>query len=363
MEESAKKPSGQTGQVKSEENINDQNLELETPPEISPASAAVRDQFPDWQAYLINFFRRLWALIFTSAKEFLKDDCLNLAAQISYFALFSVFPLFLVLVIAISLLLPQDTIAQEKLIIQLTAGIPSNTIDLAGIMRASMKQISHSQPLFIAFSFLGLVWAGTGVFDSITNSLNKAWQTPDIKPRSIFQSLFIRLILFLFFILMLTASILFTLVFEALRGAGLTDPNFAFLIQNPLWDLVSFLIPWGLTITSFMVIYRVVPQRQVSWKDVWPGALIATILFELVKIGFTFYIGTFTNFNLTYGAISGVIVFIFWLYIISVVLLFGGEITSIWAEMRGHKKPKKLFRQGKGEEAPPSSQSANLSNP
>jgi membrane protein len=320
---------------------------------ISPASAAVKKRFSGPVALLVNFFRRLGTLLFTSVKEFLKDECQNLAAQISYFALFSIFPLILVIVVIASLFLPADEVARERLIAQFTGAFPTNTIDVAAIVREAFKQLSRGQPLFIAFSILTLLWSGTGIFDSITNSLNKAWQTPGVKPRSIFESLFIRFILFLIFGLMLIGSIVVTLIYDAVENFARNNEQLKFFLDhNFIWNFFSFLIPWSLTFVTFTLIYQVVPQRKVTFKDVWPGALLATVLFEVVKIGFTFYIARFTNFSLAYGAIAGVIILLFWLYVIAVVLLLGGEMTSVWAEMRGQKRPSKLARQGKADEAP-----------
>lgn len=324
-----------------------------TGPEISPASAAVKKRFSGPVALVINFFRRLGTLLFTAVKEFIKDDCLNLSAQISYFALFSIFPLILVTVVIVSLFLPSDEIARERLIQQFTGNFPTNTVDVGAVVREALRQLSKGQPLFIAISVISLIWAGTGVFDSITSSLNKAWQTPGIKPRSFFESLFIRFVLFLIFGLLLIGSIVVTIVYQAVKAfANGNEQLNTFLNGNLVWDLFSFFIPWTLTLLTFTLIYLIIPQRKVTLWDVWPGALIATILFEVVKIGFTFYIGRFTNFNLAYGSIAGVIILLFWLYVIAAIFLLGGEVTSVWAEMRGHKKPSKLARQGKAEEAP-----------
>ncbi len=325
-------------------------------PELSPASEAVREQHTPVVALLINFFRRLGTLLFTAVKEFLNDECPNLAAQISYFALFSVFPLILVIVIIVSFLLPSDQIAQENIIRQLTRNFPSNTIKIDEIVRGAIQQVTNSQPLFIVFSVVSLIWAGSGIFDSITISLNKAWQTPGTKPRSFFESLFLRFALMVILGAMFFGSIAITFAYNATRDFATTNRQLGiYLKNNPIWDILSFLIPWTLNFATFMIIYRVVPQRKVNWKDVWPGAILATILFELIKLGFSFYISSFTNFNLTYGSITGVIVFIFWLYLIAIILLMGGEVSSVWAEMRGNKHPGKLARQGKVDEAPANS--------
>jgi membrane protein len=342
--------------------MSEQTSELKEPEankaqtETPPASATVQERHSAPVAFLINFFRRLGTLLFTSVKEFLNDECQNLAAQISYYALFSVFPLILVTIVIVSFLVPDDNIARERLIQQLTGNFPANTVNFGAIVREALRQISNGQPLFITVSIIGLIWAGTGVFDSVTNALNKAWQIEGVKqpPRSLLESLFLRFVLTLIFGLMLLASIVVTLIFDAVHSFADNNEQLRIILQGSfIWDLAAFFIPWMLTFVTFMLVYQVTPQRKVSWVDVWPGSVLATVLFEIVKSGFTFYISRFTNYSLTYGPVAGVMVFLFWLYLIAVILLLGGQMSSVWAEMRGDKKPRKLARQGKQDEAPP----------
>ncbi len=307
-------------------------------------------------AFIAYFFQRLGALVVTAVKEFLKDECLNLAAQISYFALFSVFPLIMGIILLISFFY-DDPLARATLIRQLTDVFPSNTVNVSEIVGETLKQSQQFRSVFGLIFFIGLIWGGTSLFDALTNALNKAWQIPG-QQRSIKESLILRFTMFGIFILLLVGSIGVSIAFDVIKNFAQTNNELkTYLKDNQIWDWLALAIPWGLNFVTFMLLYRIVPQRKVTFADVWPGALITTALFELVKIGFTFYVTQIARYSATYGSLAGVIVFIFWLYLIAVVLLLGGEFSSVYAEMRGDKHPTKLARQGhltQANPAPPS---------
>lgn len=308
--------------------------------------------------WLGRFFRRAKAFVVTVVEEFLKDDCPNLAAQISYYAIFSIFPLILGVVLLVSIF-TGDPITRATIIRELTAAFPNNSIQIAAIVDETLDQTQQLRPIFFVFFFVGLVWGGTGIFDSITNALNKVWQTPG-QQRSFWQTLLLRFILSGIFLVIFISSLLITIIFDVVRNFAESNPELKiYLKDNRIWDWLSYAIPWLLNFATFMIIYRVVPQRKVTWGDVWPGALLATILFELVKISFAFYVTQVARYSATYGSLAGVIVFIFWLYLIAIVLLIGSEVSSVWAEMRGGKQPTKLARQGQLGEADPKHATAN----
>ncbi|MBN9390430.1 MAG: YihY/virulence factor BrkB family protein [Chloroflexi bacterium] len=290
-------------------------------------------------------FKKFFALIVTSVKEFIKDDCLNLAAQISYYALFSIFPLILGVIIIFSFIY-QDPVAKYNLLEQLSRIFPPGTVPITDIVNQTLNQSENLRPIFFIGFFLGLIWGGSGIFDSLTNALNKAWQIPG-QSRTFFESLFIRFVLFGLFLVFIIGSLGVTVTFEFVRNFVYNNDQLRTYAGNDnLWNWWAIIIPWAITFVIFMVLYRIVPQRRVTFFDVWPGALLVTILIEILKIGFNFYVTQIVHYSYTYGSLAGVIIFVFWLYLLALVILVGGEVSSVWAEMRGEKRPTKLARQG-----------------
>lgn len=301
---------------------------------------------------LAKIVKKIFALIITSVKEFLKDDCLNLAAQISYYALFSVFPLILGVIIIFSFIF-QDPVAKYNLLQELYKAFPPGTIPIGDVVNEALNQSLSLRPLFFIGFFVGLLWGASSIFDSLTNALNKAWQATD-KPRSFFESMLMRFLLFGLFLLLIVGSLGVSVTFELVRNFVYSNDQLrTYAGHDNLWEVWSYIIPWGLNFVTFMILYRVVPQRRVTFFDVWPGAVLVTVLFELLKIGFNFYVTQIVHYSYTYGSLAGVMIFVFWLYLLAVCILMGGEVSSVWAEMRGEKRATKLARQGMLAQAEP----------
>ena len=92
-------------------------------------------------------------------------------------------------------------------------------------------------------------------------------------------------------------------------------------------DLVGLLLPILLVLVALLVVYRVVPYRRVTLRQVWPGALIATLLFTLLRVSFTWYATDVAHYESVFGPISTVITLLVFLYFASVVVLLGAEIA------------------------------------
>jgi membrane protein len=92
--------------------------------------------------------------------------------------------------------------------------------------------------------------------------------------------------------------------------------------------VLPFFLPGLLSFIVFMLIYRYVPNAPASFRDVWPGALLAAVLFEVLKNVFAIYIANFNNYDVAYGALGGILLFLMWTYLTSNILLIGAELAS-----------------------------------
>jgi membrane protein len=82
-------------------------------------------------------------------------------------------------------------------------------------------------------------------------------------------------------------------------------------------------------ICIFAGIYRYTPAKRISWQEVFPGAIVSTIGWLIVSLGFSFYVNNFSNYSRLYGSLGAVFVLMTWLYISSIILILGGEINSV----------------------------------
>jgi len=98
--------------------------------------------------------------------------------------------------------------------------------------------------------------------------------------------------------------------------------------------LLIRIIPYVFTMLLFWVLYRVLPHTQVTWSDVLPGALLASVTWEVAKDAFTFYVAEFAFYSLVYGSLAAVIVLLLWSYFSGVIILLGAELTVQYARRR-----------------------------
>ena len=279
-----------------------------------------------------------------------------MAAAISYYALFSLFPLLIFLVSIMGIFL-QNSSLQEDLVERVLEFIPLTEDEGENDVRDTIGAISGiSVPLSIV-GLLGLAWSGSAMFGAIRASLNIAW---DIESsRHFVKQKLLDLSMVggagVFFLLSIGATALVRTTQEVSSDIlGPLSSNTAFF-----WRVLPLLMPAIFSFGAFMVLYRFVPNVVHKLGDIWPGALVATIFFEILKNGFSFYLANFGNYDVVYGSLGAVVIFLFWTYLSSTVLLLGAEVASeyprvmsgryddLWGRsflLGGWPKPSELWR-------------------
>ncbi|MDH4209447.1 MAG: YihY/virulence factor BrkB family protein, partial [Anaerolineae bacterium] len=107
-----------------------------------------------------------------------------------------------------------------------------------------------------------------------------------------------------------------------------------------LLSLASTVLPYIFTVLLFSFLYAVLPYTGVRWREVLPGAFLASFAWEVAKNGFTVYVGSFASYNLVYGSLGAVIAMLLWSYISAMIILLGAEFTVQYARrMRGEAPP------------------------
>ncbi len=281
-----------------------------------------------WRADLTLLAKR-------SVSEFFDDHCAQLAASMSYYVLFSLFPL-TILVVSIAGLLLTDDALRERAIDALIDVLPigAGREDL----EALIEPIASGRSALGVFSVLGLVWGATGMMSALRHSLDTAW---DLEYRRPFvRGKLVDLGLIICVGGLLTLSIGTTALLQVGRDVSttLSDALGPFGAgAHLLVDILAVFAPYVLSVITFTVIYRVVPSLHTRVRDVIVGALVAGALFELLKHGFAFYLRNFSNYDAVYGSLGATIALLFFVYLAACVLLLGAEIASEWPRvMQGH---------------------------
>jgi membrane protein len=267
-------------------------------------------------------------LLRRSVQEFLDDDCTQMAAAISYYVLFSLFPL-LIFVVGVLGLVLQSSRLQENLINAVLDFIPLTQSEGRDQVSQAVRGVAG-----VGSGALGLIglfgagWSASNMFGVVRRAINTAYDLERRRPFA--QQKLLDLAMVIGFGAFFLASVLATAFLRAVRqfSSDIAVLGDAAQQAGIAWDALSYLIPFGLSFLAFTVLYWIVPATTVRLRDVWPGALVAAVLFEGTKIGFAFYLENFSNYDIVYGSLGAVVAFLFWVYLSALILLFGAEIAS-----------------------------------
>lgn len=265
--------------------------------------------------------RPLWLMV-EAYKMFLQRGALDLAASIAYSALFSVFPLLLGVIAGASLIV--DEIQVRRAILDtLSRYLPPAT---AEFVDRNIAETIRLRGTFGILAIIGLFWSATAVAATIRNALNRLLTAPRRRPYLFGKLIDLGLVVMAGLFLILS---LFTSAFlQVLRTFPALAPLIFGLETSALARLLSALAPIGLSTLTFLVVYRYLPNIKLPWRNVIVGAATAGLLFEGIKQAFFWYLQTFARYQLVYGSLTGIIVFLLWMYLSSAILLFGTALAA-----------------------------------
>ena len=182
--------------------------------------------------------------------------------------------------------------------------------------------------------FITLMLGPSGVFGQLKDALNTIWEIKAKGGAGVRGFLRARLpnfgmVLVIGFLLL--TSLLLTTAFAALSG------YFEKLLGVPSWVgvLVGIVVSFALVTVLFAFIFKVLPDAQIEWRNVWTGAVVTALLFELGKFGLGIYLGRESTAS-SFGAAGSVVLLLLWVYYASCLLLFGAEFTQVYARATGH---------------------------
>lgn len=267
---------------------------------------------------LIRFLKRL-------GDEMKKDRATGLAAEQAYYYMLSVFPL---LVLALSII-PYLNIDPQKLIEFLHTMMPQETVS---IFEESISEfVNNPSGGLLTVGILGTIWSASNGMNAFIGAMNQAFNVEESRPFYLVRLLSIGLTLGLIFAFLIAfflpvfGGIIISQVEELIDIPGSTA-----IILNVLRFFIAFFVIF-IIITA---LYRIAPDVNKSFKELLPGAIVATVIWQLVSIGFSFYVSNFGNFSATYGSLGGVIILMLWLFITGLALVIGGEINAIYHKDR-----------------------------
>ncbi|MBN8251403.1 YihY/virulence factor BrkB family protein [Priestia flexa] len=266
---------------------------------------------------IVGFVKKL----ITEIKE---DNATGLAAEQAYYYMLSLFPM-LILLLSI---IPYLSLDANDAINVLESAMPAETAD---IFKENVVQfINNPNGGLLTIGILGTIWSASNGMNAFMRAMNEAYNVKEtrsfIKVRGLSILLTIGLILTL--VIALILPVFGGVILKALVSWGLPTSFGTFL------SVLRWIVAITIMIAVLSMLYRLAPNKKFPFAHVWPGAVAATLLWQLTSLGFSFYVSNFGNYSATYGSLGGVIVLMLWLFLTGLILVIGGEINAIYHQDR-----------------------------
>jgi len=250
------------------------------------------------------------------------------AASITYYVLFSIFPL-LLSIIAIGSFFLEDEQVMSQVVEVLQTAIPV----ASDLIIQNVEEVLDARGTFGVIGIASLIWSASAAFMSLFRNINRAWvQAAPLN--ALVARLAGVVVIFALIIVMVVIRIAGTTVnLLPSFGVELLDDFY----DSFVWLLVSGLIPLGLSFVIFMSLYRFIPNTKVRWREAFWGALLAALGWELSTMLFTYALGTgILQYKVVYGSLGTMIALLFWIYLNCTIILLGAHLS---ASIARNKRP------------------------
>jgi membrane protein len=276
----------------------------------------------------------IWTLIKESVNGFNNDNVLKLSGSLAYFTIFSIGPMLLVIIFFADIFYGREAV-EGNIYSQIKSFVgPDAALQIQEIIRNAT--LSGKSKVTAVVGFITLLIGTTTVFAEIQDSINTIWNLKT-KPEKGWIKIILNRLLSFSVVVGLAFLLLVSLIVNGIMEAfgerlEMMFPQVAVVVIYT----VNLILTFGVITLLFAIIFKVLPDAKIKWKDVAIGAVVTALLFLLGKFGITYYIGS-SNIGSSYGAAGSVIVILIWVYYSAIILYFGAEFTKAYATHFGKK--------------------------
>ena len=246
------------------------------------------------------------------------------SAAVSYYTMFSLFPILLVLVISLSYVVDTAT-AQNLVLTLLRQMLPDESV--TNFVTETFANVLSLRGQVGLISLIALLWSASGAFTTLTFNIELAWLKHRRRPNPLKARLIGLLLIVLLFLAMLLALILST-------AAGVLQGATAFLTQLGFPDEgarlgVFKVVSLVVTALVYTGLYRWIPSSYVSWRAALVPALLAAVTSQVINAGYSWYLGSsLSRYEFLYGPLTTIIILMFWFYLTVLVILVGAHFSA-----------------------------------
>lgn len=270
-------------------------------------------------------------LLRVTFQEWGEDKAPRLAAALSYYTIFSLAPLLVIAVAVAGYFVGSDQ-ARAQVLSEIQGVVGPSGEEF---VREMLNNVSRPGTGVIAtvIGLATLILGASGVFGQLQEALNSIWEVEPQTEQGILELIKDR---FLSFTMVLGTGFLLLVSFLLSAALSAISAHFSQLLPGSafLWQLVNWVVSFGLIMLLFGLIFKVLPDAEIEWRDVWVGAGITAFLFVVGEFLIGLYLGR-TGVGSAYGAAGSLVLILLWIYYSAQILFFGAEFTQVYARKFG----------------------------
>lgn len=268
-----------------------------------------------------------YGIVKSSVNEYRKDNCSFMAAAVSYYIFLSFIPLVLLAVSTTAYFLGSTEHAQRLILGYISSFSPGLTADSAFGIKSIISQVIRDRGTATGIGLALLAWSGSSAISALEQSINLAWNLE--KKRSFLRSKLVSFAVMIFIIIILMSSTLITAAIKTFKGLNIVIFGVPPMQWPWIWSIIGYAIPFLITTACFLVIYYFLPKTKVPFKSAIIASVVASVLWEIAKQAFSFYIIHIAKNSTVYGSLGSIILFLGWIYSSAIVIIYGAELSSV----------------------------------
>ena len=270
-------------------------------------------------------------LLKQTSLEWYRSRAFELGAALAFYAIFSIAPVMVLAFTAAGLVLGPEA-AQGRLVTEIESTV-GHTVAVAVQATAQYTYRSGSSVPATVLSIVLFGFGATGFFGQLQIGLNAIWELEPKSGRGLRRFVRDRLGSFLAVLGTSTLLLVALMLTAAVSALGQILPSSHALDGIPFWRVVTFVVSWAFLTLAIALVYRVLPNVKIAWRDVWVGAGVTGLLFLLGNHLIGWYLA-WAGVTSVYGAAGSTVIVLLWVYYSSQAVLFGATFTRVYAEHR-----------------------------
>ncbi len=280
--------------------------------------------------------KRVWLFLIRLQREMGYDDCMGMAAQISFYTMLGLFP-FLIFLLSLLSTFPLGESLKPLMLEALSDQMPQESAEyVAGIV---LELLPHYSQGILSIGLAASLWGASMAVGALITTINRAYNIRTRRNYVVQKLMSITLVLLLSGMWMMSLTII-------LVGPGITQNIFEFMgiasETNTFWTSIRLPMAFVLNLISLSILYYFAPEARQRFLSILPGAVTSTILWMMASSAFRIFLRNFGTYNKTYGSVAGLVILMVWLYISGLIFLLGAEINSLMKRIEDEDSPKRV---------------------